>query len=285
VSAFGKSRLIDDLAADDFESLRASMAKRWGPARLGGTITRVKSVFRYALDNGLIDRPPRYGSEFRKPGKAVLRRHKAANGSKMLEAADLHQLLNAAHTSMKAMILLGLNAGFGNTDLATLPLSAINLETGWVDFPRPKTGIERRAPLWPETIAAVRAAITVRPAPRDPADAGLVFLMRTGRRWVRNTENSRTNAISIAFAALLKRCGLHRGGLGFYALRHVFRTIADAARDPVAIDLIMGHADSSMGSHYRERVDDARLRAVADHVRTWLFAVSPEGPDGERGGA
>ncbi len=59
--------------------------------------------------------------------------------------------------------------------------------------------------------------------------------------------------------------------MSFYTLRHVFRTVADAARDPVAIDLIMGHTDPSMGGHYRERVEDSRLRAVADHVRTWLF--------------
>jgi integrase len=64
---------------------------------------------------------------------------------------------------------------------------------------------------------------------------------------------------------------LHRRGFGFYTLRHVFRTIADASRDPAAIDLIMGHADPSMGAHYRERIDDARLTAVADYVRNWLF--------------
>jgi integrase len=273
VAAFGKTRLVDDLAADDFESLRASMASRWGPVHLGSVITRIKSVFKYALDNGLIDRPPRYGSEFRKPGKAILRRHRAANGSKMLEAADLHQLLDAASKPLRAMMLLGLNAGFGNTDLATLPLSALDLDSGRVDFPRPKTGIERRAPLWPETVAALRAAIAVRPAPRDRADAGLVFLMRTGRRWVRDTVKSRTNVISIAFRTLLRKCGLYRDGLGFYTLRHVFRTIADAARDPVAIDLMMGHTDETMASHYRERVDDARLQAVAAHVRTWLFGA------------
>jgi hypothetical protein len=26
-----------------------------------------------------------------------------------------------------------------------------------------------------------------------------------------------------------------------------------------------------MGGHYRERVEDSRLRAVVDHVRSWLF--------------
>jgi integrase len=273
VAAFGKTRLVDDLAADDFESLRASMAKRWGPVRLSRVITRVKSVFKYAFNNGLIDRPPRYGDGFNKPGKSVLRRHRAANGQRMLEPADLRRLTLAASKPMRAMILLGLNAGFGNTDLATLPLSAVDLDSGWINFPRPKTGIERRAPLWPETIAALRAAIAARPTPRDRADAGLVFLMRTGRRWVRDTEKSRMNGVSIAFCALLRRCDLYRAGISFYALRHVFRTIADAARDPVAIDILMGHCDNTMGGHYRERVDDTRLRAVADHVRTWLFGA------------
>jgi hypothetical protein len=33
----------------------------------------------------------------------------------------------------------------------------------------------------------------------------------------------------------------------------------------------MGHTDNTMAGHYRERVDDARLQAVAEHVRSWLF--------------
>lgn len=80
VAAFGKDRRIDDLAADDFEKLRAEMAERWGPVRLGNGITRIKSVFKYGLDNGLTEKPVRYGGEFRKPDKAVLRRHRARNG-------------------------------------------------------------------------------------------------------------------------------------------------------------------------------------------------------------
>ena len=35
VKAFGKTRLVEDLAAEDFEKLRASIAKNWGPVRLG----------------------------------------------------------------------------------------------------------------------------------------------------------------------------------------------------------------------------------------------------------
>jgi hypothetical protein len=39
----------------------------------------------------------------------------------------------------------------------------------------------------------------------------------------------------------------------------------------------MGHSDSSMGAAYRERIDDARLKAVADHVRQWLFPAKKGG--------
>src|SRR5262249_26552041 len=59
VAAFGKDRMVEDLAADDFEGLRAAMAERWGPVRLGNAITRVKSVFKYGLDNALMERTPR----------------------------------------------------------------------------------------------------------------------------------------------------------------------------------------------------------------------------------
>ncbi len=45
---------------------------------------------------------------------------------------------------MKAMILLGINAGMGNTDAASLPQSAIGFDAGTVGIPRPKTRIARR---------------------------------------------------------------------------------------------------------------------------------------------
>jgi len=278
---FGKDRRVADLAADDFQALRAEMAKRWGPVRLSNAITRVKSVFKFGEDNGLTGKP-HYGSEFKKPGKAILRKHRASNGVKMLEADELRKLIAVAPSPLKAMILLGLNAGFGNNDASTLPLSAVDLEKGWVDFPRPKTGIARRSPLWLESIDAIREMLANRPMPTSDADKELVFLQRSGRRWVRDTEKSRTDNISVQFAALLKELGLYREGIGFYTLRHVFRTVADAARDPVAIDLIMGHSDPTMGGHYRERVEDSRLQAVVQVVHDWLFGKTQDEPAGKR---
>src|SRR5262249_15752212 len=135
--------------------------------------------------------------------------------------------------------------------------------------------IARRCPLWPETITALREALTKRPQAKDPADAGLVFLSQRGTPLVCIREGNRTDGVAVQFANLLKKLGIQRASVGFYTLRHVFRSAADAARDPVAIDLMMGHADPSIGGHYRERIDDSRLRAVAAHVHEWLFGNGP----------
>jgi integrase len=298
ISQFGGTRLVDDLAADDFEAVRNHLAKQYGPVRLGNEIQKVRSVFKYGFEAGLIDKPVRYGPQFKKPSAGVLRRHRAKNGEKMLEAAEVRRLLDALagkqvetgrtdagtgapetitlrpDPSLRAMILLGVNGGFGNHDCATLPRSAVDLDAGWVNYPRPKTGIPRRCPLWPETVAALREGIAVRPEPRQEEAAGLVFVTTRGRPWL---SRGIANPVSVAARDVMKAVGIHRDGIGFYTLRHVFRTVADDARDPVAIDLIMGHADPSMGGHYRERVEDGRLRAVADHVRRWLFGGTPDG--------
>ncbi|MBI1913228.1 MAG: integrase [Planctomycetes bacterium] len=273
VSTLGKTRLVDDLAADDFEALRDAMAKQWGPVRLGNEIQKVRTVFKYGFEAGLIETPVRYGPQFKKPSASVLRRHRAKSGERMLEAGEVCRLLSKAGTQVKAMLLLGVNAGFGNHDVATLPLSALDLDAGWVSYPRPKTGIPRRCPLWPETVAALRAAIAKRPEPRQEEAAGLVFVTTRGRPWL---TRGIANPVSVAARDLMKTTGIHHEGIGFYTLRHVFRTVADAARDPVAIDLIMGHIDPSMGGYYRERIEDERLKAVADHVRQWLFGKAPD---------
>jgi integrase len=134
VSHFGKSRLIADLDHDDFAKLRARMAKQWGPVTLGNVINRMRVVFNFAWDNGLVDRPFRYGASFKRPSRKVLRLERAKKGPRMFEAAELRRMLDAARQPLKAMLLLGVNCGFGNSDCGTLPFSALDPERGWVNY-------------------------------------------------------------------------------------------------------------------------------------------------------
>jgi integrase len=269
VAAIGKGRLLADLGPDDFAALRNRMAKKWGPHHLKKMVQCVRCLLKHALDVGLIDRPVRCGPDFRAPSKKVLRLHRARQGPKLFAAEEVRRLIDAAGQPLKAMLLLAINAGLGNADCGRLTVQAIDLEQGWLDFPRPKTGIPRRCPLWPETVAAIKEALTRRREPKDPADAGLVFLTRTGQAWY---SEARESPISCETAKLLRRLGINtRKGLSFYTLRHTFRTVADGAKDQPAADYIMGHEVPHMSSVYREGIDDDRLRAVADHVRKWLF--------------
>lgn len=296
---FGRTRTVETLTAGDFERLRAHLAKTLGPVRLGNEVQRARSFFKYAAENDLIDRPVRFGTAFKRPQRKIIRRARHAAGPKLIEPADVRRLLAAAageevttgrtdpgtgepekarfkaNPALRAMMLLAVNCGYGQSDIAGLPKTALDLDRGWAAFPRPKTEVPRRCPLWPETVEAVRAALLKRPTPKDPADAGLVFITKYGKRWVRAKEREGKGAVPIdsvqlEFKKLLKALGLEKPGRGFYTLRHCHRTAADAAKDQPAADLIMGHADPSMGAHYRERIDDGRLTAVTDAVRTWL---------------
>ena len=178
------------------------------------------------------------------------------------------QLIATADVHLQAMIHLAVNCGFGNSDCGTLPLAALDLDGGWVNHHRPKTGIDRRCPLWPETVKALRESLAKRPLVKAAEAEPLVFVTKYGASWAKETAD---NPITKEFRKLLDATGLHREGLGFYTLRHTFRTIADDCRDQPAVDSIMGHADASMAARHRERIDDSRLLAVTNHVRAWLW--------------
>jgi integrase len=268
VDSLGRNRLVDDLAADDFQSLRAKLAKLYGVQRLATQVQKTRTIFKYGYEVGLIDKPMRFGPMFKRPPARIMRAHRQKNGQRMFEAAELQEIIAAADQPLKAMILLGINCGFGNADCGKLPKDAMDLDRGWVDFPRPKTAIERRCPLWPETVEAIREALAQQPKPLEREHDDLVFITRYGGTWSKATAD---NPVTKVFRILLDSLKLHRKGLGFYCLRHTFETIAGESRDQVAVNHIMGHADASMSAVYRERISDERLGDVVNHVHDWLF--------------
>lgn len=275
VDAFARERVVSDLAADDFEEYREAIGRKWGPVALANEIQRVRTIFKYAYEAGLIPIPMRFGPEFKRPSMKVMRKERAKKGIRMFAAEDLRTVLGAATRSMKAMILLGVNCGFGNADCATLPLAAVNLKAGWLEYARPKTEISRRCHLWPETVQAIEEYLACRPKPTNAEDAGLLFITKRGFSWDKSGNgDNHANPISFEMVKLLRKLDMYRPGLGFSALRHTFRTVADEVRDQRAIDYVMGHKDERViANTYVEQVKDERLAAVASHVHQWLFGT------------
>jgi len=287
LKVFGKDRLVENLRPSDFEKLRADYGTTWGPVRISNEIVRARMIFRYAFENDLIDKPIKFGPAFQRPSRKVLRKVRAharhKDGARMFSREELRRIIDAAPQPLKAMVLLGINSGLNNMDVATLPLSAVDLDIGMINFPRAKTGIDRRIPLWPETIAAIKEWLAVRPEPKFPDDAHLVFLTKHRRPWYRHgrfvTDDKGIevvkgidNPVAKSFRVLLDNLSIS-GKRNFLALRHGFRTIGRGARDREAIDFIMGHSDQSMAAHYIEDgLSEDRLGAVTEFVRQWLFA-------------
>lgn len=263
---FDKNRLLEDLRPDDFRRLRKKLTKGCGPTARASYLTRLRVPFNFALKEEMVSRALAFGTAFKLPSKKVLRKHRAKNGKKLFEREQIHALLNAAKPTMRAMIWLGINCGLGNSDVGQLRRK--HIKNGWLSYPRPKTGVDRRAWLWPETREALEEAAKHRPKAKDASDGELVFLTAKGRPWHKDKAQS---PLSAEFKKLAESVGVHRAGIGFYALRHTYRTVADECRDFPAIDMTMGHARDDMGSVYRERISDDRLRAVSEHVREWLL--------------
>jgi integrase len=159
------------------------------------------------------------------------------------------------------------------------------LDGGWLNYPRRKTKVYRRIPLWPETVESLREALPLRPSPKDEADADLCFVTKYGNRWVRMKMTDEemqlavpVDSVRLEFDKLLRKLGFKRPKISFYVLRHVFETVAGESRDQVAVDAVMGHTRDDMAGLYRERISDERLIAVVETVRRWLWPEGGEDP-------
>ncbi len=244
--------------------LAAINRKCASPNTRGKFVGQIKSLFKAAYETGLLERPVNFGLSFSKPKQKAYRKHENAKGDQTFNAEQIKLLLGHADVNATAMIFLGLNGGFLNTELAELPRSVIKGD--YLEWPRAKTCTYRRVKLWQETKAAIDAAIKA-----GPVDGELVFYRSKTRDFSDTQRNGRH--IGRLFEKALDAAKIE--GHSFRDLRYTFQTVAEEAPnlDPPAIRLVMGHTDSfsDMASRYRQRISDERLCAVCDHVQTWLF--------------
>lgn len=277
VSVLDRSRLVVSLSGDDFYKLRTRFLTRVkvtgkqpprpiSPATLAGHIRRTVSIFNFAIKEGLVDRVV-YGSDFATITRKQRVQLEQNNSTKLLEPEVIRQLLAAANYRFRAMLLLGINCGMGNADIASLEEQFLDLKNGWIESNRQKTSVRRCAKLWPETVEALRLVIRNKHKPIDPADERLVFITRVGRPY------SNQNAITQEFLHCKQAAGIetHRG-CGFYSLRHTLRTEAARYSDETAIRWIMGHTRSRIDDHYIHAPPKERIAELSAKVRSWLFS-------------
>jgi integrase len=264
VSELGRSTAVSSLKPARFADLRRALDKRYGssPTVFSHAVRVTKMAFKWADDFDIVDAPKMGG--FKGASKKEVRKKRRSHGRQVYSAAEIRSMLDRARPTLKAAILVGLNGGFTQAEVAELRTSMI--KGGIIDLLRDKTGVDRRVPLWPETIAALEAM----PKTRPTAEAkGYLFVTRTGRTY---TANKGDNGIGQAFTRLMKALDIDLKMAGFGKLRATFSTVADAVGDMKAKQTVMGHSTGEgVDEHYNRFNDDERLKAVTDHVRDWLY--------------
>ena len=158
---------------------------------------------------------------------------------------------------LRAMVLLGVNCGLGNTDIANLPIKALDLKAGWVRLPAAKDGHRPPLPALAETVAALR-----RPSPaanaEEPEHAGPGVCHQGGQQWGTRTSANRTprkgpqerrrSGMQGVSQALGESGADTVPGWASTLFATPLRRSAGDSRDQVAVDAIMGHARDDMAS-------------------------------------
>lgn len=124
------------------------------------------------------------------------------------ELATLYQYATGLE---RLLLLLGLNCGFGQAEIASLQVEEIHLEQkhphyglegSWIMRLRPKTGIYGEWKLWDETVQAIRWMMERRSGHKD----GALLLTKSGRPLTQPTENNnRNNKIANCWGRLYQR--------------------------------------------------------------------------------
>ena len=264
----GRSTPVEALNPARFKELRRAIEKRHGssPTVVTATVNIAKLPFSWADDEGLHDKP-KWGKAFKGASKREIRQKRKSYGRQTFNPDEIRALLDAASPLMRAAILVGINGGYTQDEVSKLRRVWLDRETGILDHQRSKTLIDRRVPLWTETLEAIDA-LPVRQPDKDAK--GLIFVTRTGKSY---TTDKGDNGIGQSFSRLMKKVGIQLDHVGFGKFRATFETVSDEAGDRTARDICMGHVieDGGIGEHYNRFNDDDRLRAVVDHVHGWLF--------------
>lgn len=273
------SEKLSDMNSSILSDYRQSLADNTKIGRVTANIyiAHIRMLFFWAEEiHGLPAGPMGAIRKFKK-SRSAKKGHGRVQNRDAISWDHLERLFAAAGVVDMTLLLLGLNCGFGNTDIATLKFSDVDLEKAVVSHARSKTGAIRQLVLWPETVEVLKVYIKDhRGRPADEKFDRLIFINKKGypmcREWFgEDGKFRRSDAIKNRFVRLYERAGLQRPyGRGFYALRHTAATVAGlGSNDLRQIQAFLGHRDISMQNVYRHDLGDKAKQAAA-HIHDRL---------------
>ena len=249
---------IQEFTLEMFSNWKLSLReRRYSAESINHYLSAVRSMFVFAEDTQLLAKSP--------PLKRVRNESLRNNGGgekALYSGEQISQLVKLADTQMKAMLLLGLNCGFGPKDIHDLLWEDIKEER--VTLPRSKTGVCQTFLLWTETLSALKNLVHERNTRikrlekrnRFRSDDGHVFVTRFWKPWSKDS-------VANEFRKLCQKAGVPC--YGFYRLRHCASTAMSLVTNPHVHRKFMRHAQLQQQVTYTHtpdhEVDAAILKA------------------------
>ncbi|WP_419580560.1 tyrosine-type recombinase/integrase [Stieleria magnilauensis] len=191
------------------------------------------------------------------------------------EDAEIAEILGAASGRPRLYILLGLNCGFTQADIADLRHSEVDLSTGVITRKRSKTDNMESVPevartLWPETLSLLKANAS--------EDGDRVLLNAQGKPLVEvreaGGEVKRTDAVAKAMSRL--RDSMDRAKpIGFKRFRSTAASkLGEHGEYRAYAQHFLGHAPSNVADSHYVRPSQQQFERAMAWLRSKYFAVS-----------
>jgi integrase len=241
---------------------------------IAADIKRIKAFINWSRRQKLLREDISPGDALNPPKKQRSRLAKSLKGNLCWTPEELREAVESADVHFKPVLLLAINCGMGVADIARLTRSGWRDRNGeFLHCPRHKTGVDRNVWLWPETIRAVEDARKSRPKEHRQKYESCLLLTKGGLPWWRIEDGTNRDLASSAMRAVKSTVGTTRT---LYDCRRTFRTVASEVCDLEAINHCMGHDGGGEGGTYLQAISDERIKAVCQHVRTWMYGEVAE---------
>ena len=270
----GSGFAVEDVNPGLLAPIRAKLILDYVPNTAEKYIRTIRSLLKSAHESlQLIDSPVRIGDALKAPSARLYREHEIQKKEPYLTCEEVARLLLVSDARWQSMILFGYFAGFCPGDLAVFPLNKLELNQndGWLDWYRPKTKEHWRAYLPPLMVRFLNEYLASKPAAKEEAANGLVFLTRYRKQISADGLGQR------AKKTIFRKAGVPGT---FRWLRNSCATLCDDFGDARAQSLTMGHKQgksghslgkSDMTGRYVKAISDERLKAIGCYLEQQLL--------------
>ena len=231
---------IDSIKVGDLHALRGELLKEFKPQTVNSYLSRLRSVYIWASNNGKCSTNPFAQFKLVKPKSDIT--YLTLNELKILEDKELHtQRLD----NVRDLFLFQCYTALSYSDMAQLVQSDIQFDAEnrpYIQKQRQKTSVTYTIPLLPKALAILAKY-----------DYKLPCL-----------SNQKYNAYLKEIADL---CGIHKN-LHTHLGRHTFATVALNAGIPIEIvSKVLGHSSIKITqSHYAKLLDSTIISKVLEHL-------------------